>query len=234
MNGAECELLVQRREEQRQREANSALANGGGGSGSGGGAARVAEPKSGGARKGGASSRSVGGKAAGEGPQPGPACADFPWMSLEMYHCWLLLARDVEFLAGHVEAGALRAVAGGCIKVVRGAPGAGKAEVELSLGVGLVATALRLLRNPGCVVREHVRVELLLQEVELGRVDRPVAGREEDRAAEAAEATRAAVASAKGAGGGEVKEEEKGAKEAAGAAGKKMTKKDIAKLMFGK
>ncbi len=149
-----------------------------------------------------------------------------PLLTRETYQVLHLLVRDLGSLRGYVEQGVLKLQQGGGFTATNDG-----AKWDLTRVTGYVSVLLRLLRDPGCVVRDHVRVELLLQEVELGRVDRLVPGREE---AKAAEATGAVVARAKGTGGGEVKAEDKGAKEVAGAAGKKQNKKDLAKLMFGK
>ncbi len=132
-----------------------------------------------------------------------------PWVSRELRELHWNLCATLGSLAHMVGLGQLQLGEDGSIGVSEEA-----ARWELEQAEGLLAAMLRLLRDPGCVVRDHVRVELLLQEVEPGRVDRLVSGREEDRAA--------AEAAGRGAGG----------KRAADGAGRKHTKKEMQEVLF--
>ncbi len=90
-----------------------------------------------------------------------------------------------------------------------------------------VETLLRMFATEGCVARSHVRVELLLQVVEKGRVDRPV-GQQEGGGG-------AGVKKAGGNGGGQVavRGAGRGVRGDVAAKARKQAMEELKKVMFG-
>ncbi len=166
MDEAEREQLQEQRRNGTDRgaAASSGGTGGSGGSGAGTGAAAC-----------GGGGRSKGGSAA--------AWLDGPWMSTEVKRIKKHLFDSFNKLVEHLGDGGLRlGEDGSCVPVSK------LATLEVERAEGFVVALLLLLRDEGSVAGSHLGVELLLQEVQPGRVDRLVPGREEARAAEAAEA----------------------------------------------